>query len=97
MSSSLGGRGVPFGHCSCGRCGNSGPFILLPLSSVTLISRDRSSATLSSPSMCLHWLGSVSLWISPILDDTKGLKLRDRLCIQARVIVLSVKKYTFPN
>ena len=85
------------GHCSSGSFRNSGPFIHLPISCITCNPRDTWSATFSSPGMCFHWLGSELFWISPTLAETNGLKLREGLWNQARVILLSVKNLTSAN
>ena len=98
MSSYGVGREVTwFGHRLSCRRRNTGPFIHLSFSAFTWILRDRSSATLSSLRICIHRLWSELLWISPTVEDTNGLKLRDRLWIQAKMIVPSVMIFTSPN
>ena len=95
--SALDGVVTWMGHSSSGRRRNSGPFTHLLFNSLTVIPLDRSSATLTSLGICFHWLGSELLCISPILDDTNGLKAREGLCIHAKTMVLSMKNVTIPN
>ena len=97
MSSLCCSGAVWSGHCSSGSFRNSGPFIHLPISCITCNPRHTWSATFSSPGMCFHWLGSELFWISPTLAETNGLKLREGLWNQARVILLSVKNLTSAN
>ena len=63
------GDAASCGHSSPGNLRKSGPFFHLSFSSLTLIPRETSFATLCSPAMCCHWEGSELFWISLTLAD----------------------------
>ena len=85
------------GHWFSGKRRNSGPCCHLSVKLRTGIPRETLSATFSSPGICFHWEGSVLVWISPTLTDTKGLNFLASLRIHARTISLSKNRMTFSN